>query len=282
MPGDPTATVIGLSRQVMGEIPAVLLLYCGLWLISQPYAKRLHYGMAGLVFGVATAIKSQVLLILTFTIIVWSAYQLFRQRSMWPSILLLTVVMFGFYGLDWSWRSSMASSQAEANTAVLLDGIRIHILPFRVVSNLAEPGTIARLGVVIAGLILFGAVRWRSPGSHLKAGEAYRHIEDFLVIFTVLWFSWWAFASIGWQRYAFVGFTVFVPLLAYGINWLWERVQLKVQSRKLSSALLILTVPLVVFFVTRDWLFEDRRGDEFLALIDYLKHDIPENIPIVT
>lgn len=282
MPGDATSTLIGLSRQVLGEVPALLLLCCGLLFISQPRPNWFHYGMAGLAFGGAIAIKSQVLVVLTCSIAVWAVYQIIQRRYTWPFVLLMLAVMFGVYGLDWLWRLSMASTQAEANAQVLLDGIRIHLLPFRGASNLSEIGTVARLGLVILGMSSYCRIRWRSPGSTGDGTQSRRHIEVFLAVFTIFWFSWWALVSIGWNRYAFVGFAFFILLFAFVIDWAFEQVKAKLWNSRLNFLLLLVILPLVVSLVTRNWLFEDQRGEAFSSFIRFIEDNIPLEARVVT
>ncbi|NWG17295.1 MAG: glycosyltransferase family 39 protein [Chloroflexi bacterium] len=277
LPGDSTANYIMMSRQVLGEIPALLCIALGLHLLLNDRARSRSYLAVGLLFGLAITIKSQVLLILVATLGLWTVYSLLRCPQEGRRWLLVAGAMGAFYGLDLMWRSQMAGPQWAEHVETLRQGTLIHLIPFRALRNLGEFNALWRLG--LTGLAVGGAlwVQRRAPAS-APTGDGARRVQGFLLLFAVLWVGWYAFVSIGWQRYSFVGMVFVMVFLAFlAARWPGRRLD----TRRGYAVLTGLFV-LVAGAQHIPELLNDRRGADFFAMVSYVEQNVAQDAVVIT
>lgn len=278
MPGDTTANFILLSRQVLGEIPAILCITLGLHMLLNPKRTLWKNVWVGLWFGLAIVLKSQVLLVLSLTVGLFAFYSFLRDRSSWKQWVVIIGVMFSIYGVDWLWRLSMAGPNSAENFAVLRDGLFIHILPFRALENLKDSGVLVRLVYTLIGVGGFCLIRYFVPESR-PTDSGKRQTESVLVLFSLLWVLWFSLVSIGWRRYAFIGQVFNTLLFAYIIAWGWSRLRWPV-NRKIYGGLVAACMAAVVPIYLPD--LKDHQGDDFFAAMRYIETTIPEEARIVS
>ncbi|MBZ0284491.1 MAG: glycosyltransferase family 39 protein [Anaerolineae bacterium] len=278
MPGDTTANFILLSRQVLGEIPAILCITLGLHFLLRPTR---HFGnnvLVGLCFGLAVVLKSQVLLVLSATIALFAIYCVLIDRSAWRQWATIIGVMVALYLADWSWRLSMAGLDSTRNFEVLREGALIHIFPFRPLSNLQDTGVLIRLGYSLLACGSFFLIRWRIPESH-PAESSKQRVEVFVVLFSLLWVLWFALVSIGWRRYAFIGQVFSTILIAYAINWVWLRLRWPTNQKVYAGLVAVCLVAVLPVYLPD---LTNHQGDDFFAMMKYIEDEIPAEARIVS
>jgi 4-amino-4-deoxy-L-arabinose transferase-like glycosyltransferase len=280
MPGEYTGSYILLSRQVLGEIPAILVITLGLHLLLNERSSLLQNILTGLLFGLAIALKSQVLLILPAALGLWALYRIYRDRQEWRRWLVIIGVLLLVYGLDTLWRAGMAGDQFTQNTNVLRDGALIHILPFRALNNLRDTSLLLRFGAMllaVGGTIL---LLWRVPAARPTRPQN-RQVMYFLLLFVSVWALWYALVSIGWQRYAFIGLVFAMPFLGFLAAYLIETVVRR--PAVLRWVYVGATVVLLAFIAYYQWRkLQDTGGEQFFAMTDFVQQNVPQDAVIVS
>jgi hypothetical protein len=275
-PGEDTSNYIMVSRQVLGEIPAILCITLGLHLLLTPVQTWRTHILTGLCFGLAVTLKSQALLVFSVTVFLWAVYRVYRNHEDWLRWLIILGVMAALYGLDTLWRTGGIT---HYDTATLREGVLIHILPFRALDNLRETGVIMRLLAVIAICGAVFLIRWRLPDTRLK-GVRRPEVEKGITLFALVWVLWFALVSIGWRRYGFIGQIFTTILVAYIISLVWQRwLRLPERSWVYGGLAGAGVAVALVLYVPR---YTNPMGDQFARLVQYIQREVPANARIVT
>jgi hypothetical protein len=207
----PGINLLYLGRQVLGEVPALAFLMLGLllWLKSTEQidgGRRLLLG-ASLCFALTALTKSQFTLILapTFALLFLANLVYYRALRPWHTVLPFLCVGAGavagqvgpllpLIGTDELSRTLALAREASGGAIFVFS-------PSRVLSSLK----------FLLGADLMGA--WVLPGliyglalARPRSLQGARH--GLLAIFACVGLGWFAFASIGWPRYAFPGLAV--------------------------------------------------------------------------
>lgn len=273
LPGMETSNFIMMSRQVLGEVPAIVYVLLGLMVLHNRPLSRWHWLSVGVLFGLAVTIKSQILVVLSVTLLVFLLAALIRRQwSVAGCWLLLIVAMVAVYLIDWLWRSSMGSMPDSTET--LIQGIRIHILTFQPLQNFTDFNVLWRvaLGLLSAGAFVI------LEGRDLIAPE--RRVARFIVVFVVLWMLWYSLFSIGWPRYAFVGLIFALLLLGRVVSRLLKRRSFPWTMK--TCSMLLLAGALGAGLIHGPQLTDTRAGDDFFAMMRYLREEVPSDARIVT
>lgn len=278
MPGDTTANFILLSRQVLGEIPAILCITLGLHAMLSTKRRVWKNVQIGVCFGLAVVLKSQVLLVLSVTVGLFALYSIWRNRSSWWEWGVVIGIMAVMYGIDWAWRLSMAGPDAIQNFTVLREGVFIHILPFRALENLKDKGILIRVVYALAAFGGFYLIRYRNPQNR-PADRSKRQVEAFVILFSMLWVCWFALVSIGWRRYAFIGQVFSTLLMGYVVSWIWTRIKMPV-NKKVYAGLAAASIPAVLLVYVPD--LSNHQGDDFFAMSTYIEENLPPDARIVS
>ncbi|MBL8154686.1 MAG: glycosyltransferase family 39 protein [Anaerolineae bacterium] len=279
LPGESTVNFVFLSRQVMGEIFALVCLVVGLRILmySGVHLNAIRALFVGIFWAVAIMLKSQVLLVLTVTCVLIGLYHFLRRSDDWLRWMLIGVVMVGSYLLDMIWQIRMAGPLFGPNSAVLRDGILIHILPMRALQTLTEPDALIRIGAMLAPLLVMIFIRRRIEPSQGSPGEI--RTETFTWLFVVVWAVWFGVVSIGWRRYAFVGQVIGLIPLAFLIDYLWRRLRLP-QTQWVYAGLLVTGVVAGgILYAPR---ITDQSGDHFFEAVNYINQELPRSSRIVS
>lgn len=275
---DNTGQVVLMSRQVLGEMPAILLLTLALLILTRDKLSLASYVLLGLCFGLAVMIKSQILVVLPLVIGIWFFYRTIRDRRIaWHWIIVIAVLVC-LYGLDTLWRSSMAGSLAASNNTILMSGARIHLFPFRAIENLTSKTTWFFLGITIVSIISIMLRRKYLPHLNPK-GDSAQDAETFLMLFVGVWMLWFSLVSIGWPRYAFVGHVFSLLMLAQTGRMIWHYLNWQV-SRTTYIALNGLGILSMILFQLP--ILRDTQGDNFYKMVNYIENNVPENAVIET
>lgn len=278
MPGsEPTGTYLMMSRQTLGELPAILCLALVFNLLLQKRAGALCTVLVGCLLGLAVVLKSQVLVVIVPTIGLFTVHRMAQGQPDWWRWLLIAGIMGLIFGLDILWRSTMAGPLWPANLDTLREGALIHIIPFRGLQNLQEPRLLARfiLGLLlVAGVYLF---QRRYP-AQIPAAPNARAVQTLLLLLVALWMVWYGLISIGWSRYAIIGQTFMMIFAAYlvaaGLRrwtaWRW------------ANAVIVALAVAAAFTFQGPRLLNETTGSDFYRMADYLRQTLTPQDRVIT
>ncbi len=221
--GNPVDHVhyLSLARQFLGETVALGFLVLGawLWLRAADRPSTLGWVGAGLAWGLAAVTKSQALLLLAFSVpFVLGIERLFIRRVPWQAYgvtLLTAVVVVGVWlGVQWTFSGPAVFDE---NSRVLREGVAIHVLTIHPSNWARSMDVLVRTGWVLWGA---GAVLWAVLTRPAGVGALDRLVGVAPVVVSALWF---AFLTIGWERYAFYLVNLSWIWLAGWLGALWTR-----------------------------------------------------------
>jgi 4-amino-4-deoxy-L-arabinose transferase-like glycosyltransferase len=201
---DPYANFLGMSRQALGEIPALAYLLLGL-LIWLKAVERRSTSLAPLIFsgmawGMAMLTKSQVMLTFPAALAVLAILdRLYYRQASWRAFLLPALVAAGCVAAWYLAQLLIAGPELfRLNAAVLREGSQIHILGLSPAHWRNAIGRIWHTHFWIWGppglLWAWGQARHRSL-SGLQHGA--------LLSIVAVMLGWFVLLSIGWARYLF-------------------------------------------------------------------------------
>jgi 4-amino-4-deoxy-L-arabinose transferase-like glycosyltransferase len=207
-----------IGRQVLGEMPALALVSLGIWLWFRSWAHSSAWMalVSGLCFGLGLLSKAQVIFGLLPALMAIALLRS-RTRTGWlVSNLPWIVVLFVLAGwAAWSGLDSPADMRLR-NAQMLAEALRTQLLTGQWGRALDRPALAIVLLMVVAASAESGRLfrRRREPDFPTEADWG----SGLLVLF--VWFSWIWFAlfSIGWPRYATVGF-LYALLLLGRFTW---------------------------------------------------------------
>jgi len=209
--GVESSSFVLLSRQVVGEVPALGFLLLGLWCwfkgVETPgkgwlSRSNLFYLTAGLFFGLSIVTKLQVLLIF---VPVWGllflADRFYYRQASWKAFILPGLVAVLSYGVWYGLQTMLADPEtARQNAEFLRQSFTNRIVGFNPTHIREALGSLWRNGFLLWGLpgFLYGLYLTfqRDRLSLYRAG---------LVLFSGVWLVWFVGFSVGWPRYSFIG-----------------------------------------------------------------------------
>lgn len=218
---EPMASFIPMSRQVLGEVPALAYLLLGMliWLRAVERRRPVHapYLLAGLAWGIAMVTKSQVLITLPIAILLLGLIdRLYYRQAGWMSYLVPLVVAAGCVGAWYLAQVAIGgASLFMQNLTVLREGSRLHTLGVEPAHWRNAAGTLWRTGFWAWGppALLWGC--WKARERSLAGLQ---HAAPLIVALTML--IWFLGFSIGWERYLFFP-AILAPIWLAGLlGWL--------------------------------------------------------------
>lgn len=280
-PMDTTSTYLMLSRQFLGEVPALLCITLGFHLLMSAEDRWWRWLLVGVCWGLAIMLKSQVLVVLSASVALWTLYHMIRRKSDWYRWLLILLVMLAIYALDTMWRTHMAGAALNDNLAILREGIWIHILPFRWFRNLRDDGVLMRVGISMLTVGGLWVLRQRVPRLPVfpTLPKAQMRVEHFIGFFVSLWMIWYAVVSVGWTRYAFVGFIFTLVILSGIITAVLNHYRF---SLRIPLKLALVAVALLAAYGLNLPLLADQQGDDFFKMVADLKTQVSPDAQIVS
>lgn len=202
-PIDDSASFLALGRMALGEVPSLLFTVTGafVWFLALDRGSTRLLVTAGLLVGLAVVTKSQAVLVVAALVGVWLVDALWHRQLRRRDVALPVAAALGCM-LVWHlvMRYGPGSSYAEVG------GVGARVLS-HALSALWSPRAMARnLGALSAS----GLLTWGIPalvyGVYLCKERSLMGVKrSFLLIISVIWFTWFVLGSIGWLRYAFLG-----------------------------------------------------------------------------
>lgn len=197
--------ILEYGRQVLGEVPALFFWLAGVLLWFRPEMK-LRRIASGIFFGLAMITKNQIALIIPPTlVVVWGLNALYYRRLRHADFALPLVIALGIYA---AWMAILLIFLGDGNLSQNLTLLRqasgsalFVFMPERIQDSLKFLlGLDAFYGLLTPALIYAIGLSLRRDLEGLK--------NALLVVFVGLALGWYAFGSIGWERYAFPGLAV--------------------------------------------------------------------------
>jgi hypothetical protein len=219
----PSVAVVETGRQVLGEVPAFLMLAGGFWLWFTAWdGSWIRLTLCGLLLGASSVTKYQNLLVLVPTIGIAALLNLVYYRTarlrvfVWPGL-----VLGGVFGL---WQVVLLLSLGPGTFASNFAALR------EATAGAAAAFSIGAMRRAVHDLILLGtyggALALVLPYSLVRSLTRDRRHQQWgvLVLFAAVNFVWFVLASIGWLRYAFSGLALSSLFVARFILDLWGTV----------------------------------------------------------
>lgn len=251
-----------MSRQVLGETPALALSLAGLWLWWQTLEGRLKrapgLALCGLAWGLAMVTKSQVLLLLPASLaLICALDRLYYHQASWKDYLIPAAVaalcVAGWY-LAQYWVAG--ADRFQLNVMILRDGMSKFVL------GINPRYWLNALRVILySGWLLWGlpGLIWAIVKSRRQNQSGFYHLT--LLALPTLALFWYVFLSVGWARYAFY---VFVPSAVWAAGLLVEVWRSSGPFSALPARRLLAGGVFLLYLVGNGWSF----GQKLVAPMD--------------
>jgi hypothetical protein len=277
------ASYLFMSRQVLGEIPALAYAGLGMLLLLRAVdARRLAWApmvLAGLAWGIAMTTKSQIMILLPAAIaLVWLLDRVYYRQLAWHALAVPMLIALGCVGLWYGAQVAIAGpEQFRLNAQVLRQGGAIHILGFSLAHVRNALGVIWHAGFLLWGLpgLLWGAWLARERS---RAGLR----QALLLALPGAALIWFVLLSVGWGRYAFYPF-ILAPI--WTANLLVVRGRAAAQrGPRWQIALAGLALAGLLMWNGRPFFGQllAAQQDDFAAMRQYLATQIPAGALIET
>lgn len=201
---EPRASFVQMSRQVLGEIPALAYLLIGLliWLkaVEHRSPSLAPLILSGLAWGIAMLTKSQVLITLPAALAAVALLdRCYYRQAGWRAFLVPGLVAGASIGAWYGAQLLLAGPEVfQQNAAVLREGSRLHVLGLNPAHWRNALGTIWSTGYWIWAFPALGWALWRARG---RSFACFQHAAVLSVAVVML--AWFVALSIGWGRYLF-------------------------------------------------------------------------------
>lgn len=204
-----------MGRQVLGEVPSVLLLTLGFLLLLRSGGNRPAYLVwAAVAFGVAIATKAQVVpFVVAGSLLTAVAYFRLDRRVALAHVLVLAGAFVLQAGIAMARSALMDTPNAPQDTVTGLTQVTAMVTDSAIRSSTIRFALLSGLPVTI-GLLWTLIRQWRV----MKQGAPSRwraSVELLALLIAAGWFAWYVLLSIGWGRYAFPGVFLAAPFTAY-------------------------------------------------------------------
>jgi 4-amino-4-deoxy-L-arabinose transferase-like glycosyltransferase len=273
-----------LSRQVMGEVPALALIVLGLWLWFRSWkAERGLWlsALAGGIMGLGLLSKTQTAIALLPALFLIAAGRSLRDRSYILKLFAPIITIVGVMAI-WKLFELLATPAPiwRENNLELAEALQTLLLTNLFGRSLTRGGMFI-IAIMIAGVIASGWRLVRVPHAmRFKTNEQWAEaVLALFVLFSALWF---AFLSIGWTRYAFMGWVIGLlligklgwDLLGQLCRWLELRLHKPGIEQYGNLAALVCLVIIVVF--TNGYPLIRGQGDNTAQQVaNYIRAEIP-------
>jgi hypothetical protein len=214
---------LNVSRQVLGETPALAFMAVGWYALFKSWSGRSTKlaALSGLLFGLGMVTKSQVAIVFLPALGLISLLRLPQDKGHWvrwaaPVVITLAVSMI-WRGVEYAGQLGASPAVQKANADGYVQSIELLLLPFNFGSLLKRSDWLLVLAMLVGGLACLWRVRiWQmlNPSVFRQPNQFHnrRYEEATLGLFSVLYALWYGFVSIGWSRYGFVGYVVGILL----------------------------------------------------------------------
>ena len=199
------APFLEYGRQVLGEVPALFFLICGLgvWFASLSRPTVVRIALAGALFGLAMITKQQLLIVLAPALALgWLGNLLYFRAAPQRAFILPGILSLGMYA---AWQLALvlflSSSSVSENLRLLREtasGAAMVFSPDLIERSIRELlDAKVYLGALVPALIY---TAWQAKS---RTTDALRWAILLTIVLVNL--GWYVFGSVSWLRYAFPG-----------------------------------------------------------------------------
>jgi 4-amino-4-deoxy-L-arabinose transferase-like glycosyltransferase len=289
--------LLEFGRQVLGEVPGLFFLVAGLWLWfatwERPSWRRL--GLAGLLLGLAMISKNQYALVLAPTVaLAWIVNMVYYRTAPHRTFIIPALVAGSCFVL---WQFALILNMGSSIALDSLQTLRAQSLGAALVFS---PSTIKQtINDLVSLDVYLGALVPALAYGLILALHRDRESQQWgtLLLLVAVNLGWYAFASVGWRRYAVPGLTIsglFVARLFFALTdgfqfegqamweaWRGNQIALKQHALRWGAFLWLaamLALPLAA--TASEILFPPFNQPQ--AMADYLNKYIPRDALIET
>ena len=288
---EPITSYLYYSRNVLGEVPGMLLILAGLWLWLRPGRRSVPSLIGvGVIMGLASITKNQyAVFALPSLLLAWILNILWYRRRDWRYFVVPGLVAGAIF-LAWTYSVFFLLDADKRDVYANLDDLRaaanvtFFILdPQTVLRNIYELVSNSPFSVLFLPSALFGLVLGARRD---EEGQRWGVLSLFLLTSTAMFIF-----SVGWPRYAFPVFVFsafFTARLFYSLtdgyhpDWKDLReamrggnVSLTATVSVLATGLLVTVIAVPLFRVVRD--VTSQGDDTPYRVAEYLNDTVPEN-----
>lgn len=281
-PGIFTFEAVGyiqLSRQMLGEVPSFALILLGLWVWFYAW-ERGNIGLlilSGIAMGLGVSSKPQVIFTFGTAIGIVALVRTFRKPRWFLRYMLPPALVVGVF-IAWTLiqNAGMTPEMRKESPALLLEAMHLHFFTGLFGRTISNTGWLLAGIMIGTGLITLVLIGWRRrpnlPLTNQEWGMAT------LSLIAILMAVWYAFLSVGFERYTFLGFMCSLLLLG---NLIYKAImalsqRFRINSQYAYSGLLLVLLLVVVggnvYPIVKNW--NDPNYVQQMA--DYIDANIPQ------
>ncbi len=216
-PGVFTFEAVGyiqLSRQMLGEVPSFALILFGLWVWFYCW-ERGKLGLlvvSGLLMGLGVSSKPQVIFTFGTAIGIIALVRTFRQPRWFLRYMLPPALVVGVF-VAWTviQNAGMTAAMRQESPDLLLEAMKLHFFTGLFGRTISNTGWLLTAVMIFSGAITLIQLGWRRKSNLPLTNQEWGMAT--LSLIAILMAIWYAFLSVGFERYTFLGFMCGLLLL---------------------------------------------------------------------
>ncbi len=281
-PGVFTFEAVGyiqLSRQMLGEVPSFALILLGLWVWFYSW-ERGNIGLlilSGIAMGLGVSSKPQVIFTFGTAIGIIALIRTFWKPRWFLRYLLPPALVVGVF-VAWTLiqNAGMTPEMRLESPALLLEAMQLHFFTGLFGRTISNTGWLLTTLMIGSGLITLALLGWRRKSNLPLTNQEWGMVT--LSLIAILMAIWYAFLSVGFERYTFLGFMCSLLLLGnlvYKVAMALAK-RFHFNDQYVYAALLVLLILVVVggnaYPIVTHW----RDANNVQEMADYIDANVPE------
>jgi len=280
-PGFFTFEAVGyiqLSRQMLGEVPSFALIVLGLWIWFLTW-ERGNIGLlilSGIMMGLGVSSKPQVIFTFGTAIGIIALIRTFRKPRWFLRYILPPALVVGVF-VAWTMiqNAGMTPEMRQESPALLLEAMQLHFFTGLFGRTISNTGWLLTAVMIFGGVATLFSLGWRRKPNTPLTGQEWGMAT--LSLIAILMAIWYAFLSVGFERYTFLGFMCSLLLLgniAYKVVMaLAQRFHINSQYAYIGLVIVLLLVVVGgnAYTIVKHW----RDENTVQEMADYIDANVP-------
>jgi len=273
-----TVGYIQLSRQMLGEVPSFALILLGLWIwfYSWEHSNIALLICSGLIMGLGVTSKPQVIFTFGPAIGLIALIRTFRHPRWFLRYLLPPALIVGVFGL-WTLiqNSGMTVQMRAESPTLLLEAMQLHFFTGLFGRTISNTGWLLTAIMILSGVVTLIQLRWNRKPNHPLTNQEWGMAT--LALIAIMMAVWYAFLSVGFERYTFLGLMLSLLLMGNIVSKVlftisrYFHVNQHYAFMGLLSVLLLLVIVGNGYGILNHW--NDKNSVQEMA--DYIDANIP-------
>ncbi|MBI1276758.1 MAG: hypothetical protein GC179_01385 [Anaerolineaceae bacterium] len=238
---------IQLSRQMLGEVPSFALIILGLWIWFYAWDKG-GIGLlilGGLAMGLGVSSKPQVVFTFGTAIGIIALIRTFWKPRWFLRYLLPPALVVGvFVGWTLIQNAGMTAQMRQESPALLTEAMQLHFFTGLFGRTISNTGWLLSALMIFSGGMTLIMLALRSRAQEVLTNADWG--AAVLALIAIVMAVWYAFLSVGFERYTFLGLMFSLLLLG---NIVYKGLMLVSDRLHISSQLLLIAVVIVLILV---------------------------------